>query len=120
VIAVAFATPRQIDAQCTGVELLAEYQLLTTSTLYYPVGSSGSFVSCRCTGSGTPTWTYSNGTSLPSCGPYNAVCNRGEYLGRQNLTFSSFTQSLAGSYDCIGSVYSTSISIAILGQFSLS
>jgi len=120
VIAVALTTLRQIDAQCTGVELLVECQLLTTSTLYYPVWSSGSFVSCRCTGSGTPTWTYSNGTSVPSCGLYNAVCNSGVYLGSQNLTFSSFTQSLADSYDCIESFYSTSISIAILGQFPLS
>jgi len=114
VIAVTLAA-RQVNAGCSQIELLVDGRSLATSTLYKPVGSSGLFVSCRCTGSGTPTW-YSNGTSVPSCaGLYSAVCSDGVHLGSQNLTFSSFTQSLAGIYDCIESFYSTRISIAILG-----
>ena len=109
-IVVAALKALQIKAQCTGVELLADGRTLATPTSYYPVESSGSFVTCRCTGSGTPTWTYSNGTSVPSCtNLYTAVCSSEVYLGSQNLTFSSFTQFLVGRYDCIGGNYTASI-----------
>ena len=116
-LAVALAIPRLVEAQCNGVELLVDGQLVTTPTLYYPVGSF-SAVSCRCTGNGTPTWTYSNGTSVPSCSLYTAVCSSssGVHLRSQNLTFYSLTQSLAGRYDCTGDGYTTSVTILNFGE----
>ena len=108
VIVVALAAC-QVSAQCGGVELLADGRSFTTTTLYIPLGSSGSFVTCRCTGSGTPTWTYSNGSTVPSCTSlYTAVCSNGVYLESQNLTF---TQLVAGRYDCNGGGYTASITI---------
>ena len=109
-----------IDAQCTGVQLLVDDQPFTATTLYKPVGSSGTFVSCMCTtGERRPNWLDPNGMKVILCKDdkerSSEYCADNPDRMTRSLTFTSFMQSQEGNYTCMGENVNKSLTIAILG-----
>ena len=93
-----------VSAECIGgVELLVDDKPWPSSetTLYKPVGSSGSFVRCRrCNGRRSNLW-YSTNTQIPKCNnSMPTICFIKRVGPVRDLQFSNFVQSQVGNYTC--------------------
>ena len=107
-----------IDAQCNKVNLLVDGQPFPGNTLYKPVGSSGSFVSCECNRNRRVDWWDPEGMTVPTCGNISLTteyCVDEAPKSIRTLNFTSFMLSSAGAYTCRAKNILATLNISVLG-----
>ena len=92
-----------VKAECTGIELLVDGKPFNDDTLYKPIGSHGTFISCQHCGTDMiPGW-FRDGIEISSCDNDNdhpvMICVKTK-TNSSELQFTFFQQSHTGSYTC--------------------
>lgn len=113
-----------VDARCDGIDLMVNDQPFNQTVLYKPVGSHGIFVKCqKCDDNiNRPIWYSLNEqmqkSRLGGCKKsLRMVCSaKLIHQVSYGLSFTSFTPSLAGLYECrISGGFKSIINISVLG-----
>ena len=93
-------------------------QQFTNPILYKPLGSSGTFVSCRCSMNQRVDWWSPQGMKVLACGSKmlsTNYCVDNSSRRTRTLNFTAFMLPSAGNYTCRGKHIVANLSINVLG-----